>query len=621
MTAPGRARLLSPAMLGVASGAILVPLNSTMLAVALPSIMDEFGIDADDRLVAGHALPRRGDGRAAGQRQPRRPVRPTARSSSSAWSAFALSSLLAAVAPSFELLALARVLQAVSGALVSTTSVALVRALSPADRRGAAFGLFDMLVSTSAAIGPFIGGVLVGAFGWRSLFVIAVPVALFAALMVGLVVRPDRGGGRCARRGGRRRPRPATRPIDIPGLVLLAAVLIALLVAIRGRAAMAGSASLAAVAVIPLAFLFVRFELATDHPAVDPRLFTIRPFAAAVLGVLGATVILHAAFILVPLLVEELLPADRADGRSGPARRSRRLGAIAAPIGGRLSDRYGRRLPGRRGLALRDRRARRPVAGSRPTAPRRSSALLLGVVGLGLGLSGSPRQAAAMEAVTADRVGMAAGTYYTGRYLGGVIGASLAGAVLGATVTGAGVTLGFGLLALVGVAIVAVSFGLPDRPLRRATAAARRQGHEIVAVRSVVPKPSSAFRSRSRQLPAVTGIAGVGIGRRFRALGTLVRAHLPAVLVEQVDLVHQGVAAPLRHEPDLPGGTSVEPRVDAVRFGGGGAVEPGVLDLDRRGDGLERDRQVDPRGVRGAAPKRDRPVGMRLAGLPGEHAG
>ena len=44
--------------------------------------------------------------------------------------------------------------------------------------------------------------------------------------------------------------------------------------------------------------------------------------------------------------------------------------------------------------------------------------------------------------------------------------------MLGATVTGAGVTLGFGLLAIVGVAIVAVSFGLPDRPIRRATAAA-----------------------------------------------------------------------------------------------------------------------------------------------------
>ena len=72
-----------------------------------------------------------------------------------------------------------------------------------------------------------------------------------------------------------------------------------------------------------------------------------------------------------------------------------------------------------------------------------------------------------MDAIPADRVGMAAGTYYTGRYLGGVLGASLAGAVLGATVTAAAVTLGFGLLVLVGVAVVAVSFGLPDRVTSR----------------------------------------------------------------------------------------------------------------------------------------------------------
>ena len=109
------------------------------------------------------------------------------------------------VAPSFEVLAASRVLQAVSGALVSTTSVALVRALSPSDRRGAAFGLFDMLVSTSAAIGPFIGGLLVGAFGWQSLFLLAVPVAIFAAILVAVLVPADTGR---ARRTARR-PRAA----------------------------------------------------------------------------------------------------------------------------------------------------------------------------------------------------------------------------------------------------------------------------------------------------------------------------------------------------------------------------------------------------------------------------
>jgi hypothetical protein len=58
---------------------------------------------------------------------------------------------------------------------------------------------------------------------------------------------------------------------------------------------------------------------------------------------------------------------------------------------------------------------------------------------------------------------MAAGTYYTGRYLGGVVGASIAGAILGAQVTAAGVSAGFTVLAAVGVGVAFVSLGLRGR--------------------------------------------------------------------------------------------------------------------------------------------------------------
>jgi hypothetical protein len=59
---------------------------------------------------------------------------------------------------------------------------------------------------------------------------------------------------------------------------------------------------------------------------------------------------------------------------------------------------------------------------------------------------------------------MAAGTYYTGRYLGGALGASLAGLVLGGAVTSDGVSLGFGVLTIVGAVLVVTSFGLAGRP-------------------------------------------------------------------------------------------------------------------------------------------------------------
>ena len=438
-------------MLGIASGAILVPLNSTMLAVALPSVMTTFAVEPGDvaslvTLYLGAvtiALPASGS---IGDRFGHR------RAFLVGVVAFAVASLVAAFAPSFAVLAVSRVFQAASGALVSTSSVALIRATAPADRRGAAFGLFDMLVSTSAAVGPLIGGLLVGAFDWRAMFLLAVPISLVAGLAVGL--RSQRDQPRSPTDDSAIAPR---RGIDATGLLILAGLLIALLAALRGGSIALPAAAAAAILLV----VFVRQELRSEQPAVDPRLFLMRPFAAAVIGVLGATIVLHATLVIVPLLVQGLehgVPETSGLVLLGISA----LGAVAAPFGGRLSDRVGRRLPVILGsLAMTAGLATLwLVAGSTTTLVL---GVLLSVVGFGMGLSGSPRQLAALETVSPDRVGMAAGTYYTGRYLGGVLGASLAGLVLGRAVTADGVSLGFGVLTVVGLVLVVTSFGLTSR--------------------------------------------------------------------------------------------------------------------------------------------------------------
>jgi EmrB/QacA subfamily drug resistance transporter len=435
-------------MLGLASGAILVPLNSTMLAVALPSVMTEFEVGAATvaslvTLYLGAVaitLPVSGS---LGDRFGHRRV------FLFGVAGFALASALAATAGSFEVLAASRVLQAATGGLVSTSSVALLRAMAPPDRRGSAFGLFDMLVSTSAAVGPLVGGLLVAGLGWRSLFVVAVPVALLAAVAVGALAPPQQVATRAL-----------PRPIDLPGLGLLAAFLVSLLLGLRGLEG-GGAESLAILAAPFLLGLFVLTELRTQHPAVDPRLFASRPFAAAVVGVFGTTVILHGTLVLVPLLVERL--------QGGNAQTSgvvllgiSALGALAAPFGGRYSDVVGRRRPAVLGtLAV--------VAGLGAlwiVAPEASTlvlGILLAVVGFGMGMAGSPRQTAALELIEPERVGMAAGTYLTGRYVGGALGATLAGAVLGGTVTAGGVSTGFGILAAVAAAVAVASLFLPGR--------------------------------------------------------------------------------------------------------------------------------------------------------------
>ena len=240
------ARLLSAVLLGVSSGAILVPLNSTMLAVALPGVGDEFGIGANavSSLVTLYlgavavALP---IGGSIGDRWGHRPTFLVG------VLGFAIASAVAAIAGSFELLEVSRVGQAVSGALISTSSAALVRETAPDARRGEAFGLFDLLVSTSAAIGPFIGGVLVGAFGWRSLFVLAVPLGIVSAGFVGIGLRPD------AEQHAAARQRPPSS-IDVPGLVLLALAIVAFLVALRSDGSIA---IVAAIAVAAFGAVFV----------------------------------------------------------------------------------------------------------------------------------------------------------------------------------------------------------------------------------------------------------------------------------------------------------------------------------------------------------------------------
>ncbi|HET7496444.1 MAG TPA: MFS transporter, partial [Candidatus Limnocylindrales bacterium] len=303
------------------------------------------------------------------------------------------------------------------------------------------------------------GGLIVSAFGWRAMFLLAAPVAVAALAGVGWLAPPRAAGID----GARRTTHATDRPIDLLGLALLALALIAALIAIRGGLDDV-LGIVATLAVIPLTIAFVLAELRIDHPAVDPRLLARPPFAAALVGVFGLTVVLHGCFIVVPLLVERVQGGSPATGGLVLLGISA-LWAVAAPFGGRLSDVMGRRRPAVIGSAV-------AAVGLGlmwaygATSGTLVLGILLAVVGFGMGLAGSPRQTAAMEAVEPERAGMAAGTYYTGRYLGGVVGASLAGAVLGRAVTATGASTTFGLLALTAGLVVVASLWLPARARR-----------------------------------------------------------------------------------------------------------------------------------------------------------
>lgn len=256
---------------------------------------------------------------------------------------FVAASALCAVAPTVELLIAARVLQAAGGALVVPTSQALLMAAFPAERRGAAIGLWSAAAGVAAALGPPLGGLLVEASSWRLVFFANLPVG--AAALLGARALTDQ-------------PSPATRPrIDLAGSALVVGVVGSLALAIvqggewgwtDARIVTAGTVSAV------LGVVLVARCMRSRDPVIAPELLRIRTFAVASAGTLVLGIALF-AFLLGGVLF--LTSAWNYDVlQAGLAMTPMPVvGAVTSVIGGRLVDRSDPRLiavPGAACLAL-----------------------------------------------------------------------------------------------------------------------------------------------------------------------------------------------------------------------------------------------------------------------------
>src|SRR5436305_8697086 len=96
---------------------------------------------------------------------------------------FAFTSLLCAVSPSALFLIVARGGQGIGGAIMFSTSLALLVQEFHGSERGTALGAWGATIGAAAAVGPLLGGALTEAFGWSSIFYINVPIGLGAALL------------------------------------------------------------------------------------------------------------------------------------------------------------------------------------------------------------------------------------------------------------------------------------------------------------------------------------------------------------------------------------------------------------------------------------------------------
>ena len=411
---------------GAALATMLMPLNSTMIAVALPDVVDDLGstLAASAWLVSGYLIanaalqPLSGK---LGDRFGRRPLILYGLAS------FGLASLGAAVSPTLGVLIVFRVLQAVTGALVFPNALGLIRQCLPEHRRGRAFGILGSAIGVAAAAGPPLGGVLVGLGGWRTIFLVNVPwivVALwFAYRSVPQFAVP-----------------PARGRFDTAGAVGLTALLAGAAWLMNPGNVSLAVLCLAAATLASVSYAFVRYELRREDPVLQPRFLRVRAFAAATASVGLSNLALYGTLLAVPVLLSQRGGWSAAEIGLALAAMSLPMAALS-PLGGWLSDHAGRRAAAVGGLGLLT-AALVPLAlgGADVTTPILVGSLVF--VGAGLGLSNAAVQAAGIEALDPSDAGVAAGIFSTGRYLGGIAAASLVAGLASAANARFGVLFG-----------------------------------------------------------------------------------------------------------------------------------------------------------------------------------
>ena len=188
---------------------------------------------------------------------------------------FMVGSILCAVSPTAIFMVLARVVQAVGGAILTPASLALVLPEFPVERRSAAIGIWGAVGGVSAASGPTIGGFLVDNFGWHSVFLINVPFCVLA-FAIGVKLLHES------------RDETAPRTVDYLGatLVVSGVGLLTLMIVQSDEWGWVSNRSLSILVVaVVLLTMFVWRCNKTNHPVLDLRLFRL-PFvtAAAISG-------------------------------------------------------------------------------------------------------------------------------------------------------------------------------------------------------------------------------------------------------------------------------------------------------------------------------------------------
>jgi len=306
---------------------ISVVLSTTIVNVAIPAVMGTFGISAVQAqwistgfLAAMTATMLLADwaDRAFGMRA----------TMNAAMMVFLAGSVIGGLAPNESVLTFARVVQGAAAGVVQPMAMILLFKVFPPDKRGAAMGIYGVGVVLAPALGPWIGGVLMDAFDWRSVFYLGLPFSGIAIVLSNFFLPGREESGK----------RPG---FDFVGVAILSVFLSVLLSTLSNAQRLGWDSNtilLGFTVSVCAALGFVLWELNTSKPMLDMRLFGSFAFSSAsvVSFIMGAG--LFGSTYLLPVFVQQIqgLMPTQAGLLLMPSGFAMLL---VFPIAGRMSDR------------------------------------------------------------------------------------------------------------------------------------------------------------------------------------------------------------------------------------------------------------------------------------------
>lgn len=331
---------------------------------------------------------------------------------------FSLGSLLCSVAPSVGWLIAFRALQAIGGSMLNPVALSIIaNTFTDPKERAKAMGIWGGVVGLSLALGPVLGGVLVTAVGWQSVFWINIPIGITAIVLTQRFVPESKA--------------PHPRRLDPPAQVLIVLSLGTLIYAIiegphRGWSSATTLTLFAVAALAALAFVLV--ERKRLEPLLDIRFFHSAPFSGATAIALFAFAALGGFLFLNTLYLQDARGYSPLHAGLITAPMAL-MTLIFAPLSGRMVASRGPRLPlTLAGLIM--------VAGAlllaRLGLKASDAALLLsyGVFGIGFGLVNAPISNTAVSGMPRERAGVAGAVASTGRQIGASLGVAISGSLV-----------------------------------------------------------------------------------------------------------------------------------------------------------------------------------------------